>query len=320
MSNNFLYILDKDLREKCRSRAEQYYHRNVDGDEEKIKYMGGSFMRVWYNMEDADFPLHWHYAIEIIVPLENTYTVVTQQHEYVLNPGDILIIPAGEVHELKAPKSGSRMVFLFDYTAISHLNGFSAVTPFLSQPVLIPKDEESTFYDHEIDLLSQIFMEFVNQGAFSELIIYSILLSFFVTLGKYRMMTSESIAENDTGKQQELAQKLAIAFDYLDSHYTEDVTLEDVAFVAGFSKFHFSRLFKQCSGQNFHEYLLLKRIKAAEMLLLRPDYSVTEIALQSGFSSLSTFNRTFKKIKNCSPTEYRTLCTKATTGSSLNTK
>lgn len=310
MGTDFLYILDKDIREKCRSKAEQYYHRNVDGEEEKVKYMGGSFMRVWYNMENDDFPLHWHYAIEIIVPLENNYTVRTQQAEFVLNPGDILVIPTGELHELKAPETGSRLIFLFDYTAISHLNGFSALTPFLSQPVYIKKDEESYFYNHEIDLLSQIFMEFVNQGAFSELVIYSILLSFFVTLGKTRIMSSESIAETDSGKQQELAQKLAIAFDYIDSHYTEDITLEDVAFVAGFSKFHFSRLFKQCSGQNFHEYLLLKRVKVAEMLLLKPDQSVTEIALQAGFSSLSTFNRTFKKIKNCSPTEYRALCNK----------
>lgn len=47
------------------------------------------------------------------------------------------------------------------------------------------------------------------------------------------------------------------------------------------------------------------------MLLLNPDLTITEIALQSGFSSLSTFNRTFKRTKNCTPTEYRDLCSKS---------
>ena len=90
----------------------------------------------------------------------------------------------------------------------------------------------------------------------------------------------------------------------------EEITLESIADIAGFSKFHFSRLFKQCSGQNFYDYLCFKRIKTAEMLLLKPTLPITEIALQSGFSSLSTFNRTFKRLKNCTPTEYRNLCSK----------
>ncbi|ABX43014.1 helix-turn-helix domain-containing protein [Lachnoclostridium phytofermentans] len=70
-------------------------------------------------------------------------------------------------------------------------------------------------------------------------------------------------------------------------------------------------MFKQCSGQNFYDFLSFKRIKSAEMLLLNPDLTITEIALQSGFSSLSTFNRTFKRTKNCTPTEYRDLCSKS---------
>lgn len=78
-----------------------------------------------------------------------------------------------------------------------------------------------------------------------------------------------------------------------------------MAALAGFSKFHFSRLFKQYTSLTFNEYLNHRRLKAAEELLAAPDLSITEIALRSGYASLSTFNRLFKQIKHCTPTEYR---------------
>ncbi|MCI6995217.1 MAG: AraC family transcriptional regulator [Eubacterium sp.] len=55
----------------------------------------------------------------------------------------------------------------------------------------------------------------------------------------------------------------------------------------------------------FYEYLNQKRVAKAEELLITTDQSVTEIAMNSGFSSISSFNRTFKSLKGCSPTVYR---------------
>ncbi len=309
MDTSLLDSLDREMLLKCRSTSAALSHRIIEGDQEIIKYFSGSSTKIWYNDEAEDFPLHWHYAVEIIMPLENIYTIRTRKEEVVLNPGDILVIPAGELHELIAPDSGDRMICLFDYSAISNLNGFSSLTPFLSQLTCIRNDPESPVYIREFNLLNQIFSEYTTQNSFYELVIYSRLVSFFVAIGRYKMLGDKDYSSGDTNRQKELSQKLSIAFDYIDAHYTEEVTLEDVAFVAGFSKFHFSRLFKQCSGQNFHEYLCFKRVKASEVLLLKPELSITEIAFQAGFASLSTFNRTFKTINHCSPTEYRALCT-----------
>ena len=84
-----------------------------------------------------------------------------------------------------------------------------------------------------------------------------------------------------------------------------DISVEDAARTAGFSKFHFSRLFKQFTDQTFCGYLNQRRISAAETLLLNPRLSITDVALQSGFSSLSTFNRTFRTLKSCTPSEFK---------------
>lgn len=314
-SNNTLPIFEQEMLNKCRSLSDSFFHRTVDdGDKELVKFLPGSSIRLWYNRERDDFSPHWHYAVEIIMPIENTYTVIAQREETVLNPYDIMFIPAGELHEVKAPDSGSRIIALFDYAAISNLKSFASLTPFLSQATVLRYDPNSPVYVREYNLIHQIIEEYTTQNSFFELVIYSRLLSFFVALGRFKMLGDKDYAKADSNRQKELSKKLAIAFEYIDAHYTEDVSLDDVAFVAGFSKFHFSRLFKQCSGQNLHEYLCYKRIKASEILLLKPELSITEIAFQSGFSSLSTFNRIFKSINNCSPTEYRNLCTKGSPG------
>ncbi len=71
----------------------------------------------------------------------------------------------------------------------------------------------------------------------------------------------------------------------------EDLSLEGVASQAGFSKYHFSRLFKQYTDSTFYKYLNQKRIEFAKTLLQDPGVSVTEVAFKSGFSSLSAFLR-----------------------------
>ena len=90
---------------------------------------------------------------------------------------------------------------------------------------------------------------------------------------------------------------------------SENLTLDDIANIAGFSKFHFTRLFKQFTNVSFYKFLNQKRIANAEKLLANPEYTITDVALNSGFSSLSSFIRMFKIIKNCTPTEFRSMYT-----------
>ena len=95
--------------------------------------------------------------------------------------------------------------------------------------------------------------------------------------------------------------------DYITAHCTENLTVDELAVIAGFSKFHFIRLFKQFTNVTCYEYLIQKRIELAERLLIEPNLTITQVALQSGFGSLSSFNRVFKASKNCTPTEYKNM-------------
>lgn len=307
--NQVTELLDPSFLERLRSVNDDFYDRITEKNQEFVKYIDGTSVRLWYNKESHGFKLHWHPAMEMTIGVEGVYTVRTQSQEYILHPGDILMLPSGELHEIPNPGSGSRVIMLFDNQVMSQLNGFASLAPFISKPVFIPYDNTDSLSNRCIGLINQIIREYVLRNPYFELVIASRFLSILVTIGRNRLLGDHNPNTFHDSKQNELSQKLSIAFEYIDSHYTDDLTLDDVADIAGFSKFHFSRLFKQCSGQNFHEYLCYKRIQASEALLMMPEYSITEIAFKSGFSSLSTFNRAFKNINQCSPTEYRNLNT-----------
>jgi AraC-like DNA-binding protein len=92
---------------------------------------------------------------------------------------------------------------------------------------------------------------------------------------------------------------------YITKNCSEDLSLNDVASMAGFSPNYFSRMFKETTGYNFVEYLMIERVRKAQRYLGDNSIPITEVAYLSGFKSISTFNRVFHQIKNCSPRQFR---------------
>lgn len=131
-----------------------------------------------------------------------------------------------------------------------------------------------------------------------------------MTLGRTNFSANTKFPGITNHKQHEYVEKFMMVCNYITDHCTENITVEELADLAGFSKFHFARLFKQFSNMSCYEYLTQKRIAHAERLLIEPGLSITEVAMRSGFNSLSTFNRIFKSAKNCTPSEYKNLNTK----------
>ena len=92
---------------------------------------------------------------------------------------------------------------------------------------------------------------------------------------------------------------------FIEEHYTEEISLGQVAAAVHTSVFYFCKLFKKITGINFTEFVSRTRIEKAKNLLLNPNLRISEIAYEVGFQSLTHFNRVFKKVVGESPTEYR---------------
>lgn len=95
------------------------------------------------------------------------------------------------------------------------------------------------------------------------------------------------------------------AKEYMANHFTEDISLLQIATHCYVSPFHFSRLFKTFTSVSPHQYLLTLRLKNAELLLSNTSQPVADIAFTSGFNSVEHFTAAFKQKYNCPPATYR---------------
>ena len=95
------------------------------------------------------------------------------------------------------------------------------------------------------------------------------------------------------------------AIRYVKEHYTEDVSLSQLAKKYHFELSHFSRLFKKDTGKNYSEYVVELRMKLAKRYLLESELSVEEIAEKVGYNSSRHFRELFKKYIGVTPGEFR---------------
>lgn len=106
--------------------------------------------------------------------------------------------------------------------------------------------------------------------------------------------------------RKEYLQRIYKVQDYIETHVYDSLSLEELATVAGFSKFHFHRIFKGIAQESLAHYVnRLKLEKSTILLIHRRDMTVTDIAYHFGFTDSAVFSRTFKNHYKVSPTYYR---------------
>ncbi|ULQ55223.1 AraC family transcriptional regulator [Flavihumibacter rivuli] len=99
--------------------------------------------------------------------------------------------------------------------------------------------------------------------------------------------------------------RLSEVFKYVKANFREDITLTDIAAIANLTPQSFCRLFKKRTNKHFVEYLNEVRVSNACSMLLKSDRSISEIAYECGYKTLSNFNKLFKKITGKTPKEYK---------------
>ena len=101
--------------------------------------------------------------------------------------------------------------------------------------------------------------------------------------------------------------RLEAARAYVLSNIDRPISLLNVARSAGVSANYFSRLFHKSVGTRFSDWVSLQRVHKAQQLILERETSITEIAYASGFGSVSSLERAFKKHAGCTPSAFRSI-------------
>lgn len=283
-------------------------YRVMQGEREFVTYREDTTIRVWYCANPDAYSEHKHSSVEVVLPHQGECRCVVDGTEHVVKDTDVLFIPPDTPHSLSMAEGSIRSLIIFDLEPLLSIRGFSAIRPMTQSAFhLTPTDTVCTEVRAK---LFELIDKYYVRPALMNLICYSYLLQIYVLLGQSYLDYVSLQKENEKmDVRQEENSWLAInrVMEYISKNYAEDITLDSIARVAGFSKYYFSRLFTKYTGTPFSQYLLHKRITVAAQLLCNTQLSIVQVSMQSGFSSLSTFNRTFKEAHGCTPTEYRAI-------------
>lgn len=231
-------------------------------------------------------PLHYHELYEIYFITSGTCRYFIDDRSYSLNPGDLALIPEGIIHNTVYQNTGhTRML----------INCAKQYIPAAAKPnFYLYRNPEIT--DKLRFIFEQIEKEYNQPDRFSEDAVYCHIKLLFYLLARYPN-TYDSAERGNA-----VVTRAAI---YLQQHFPEDISLEQIASLAAVSPEHFSRLFKRESGMGFREYLNLLRLQKAEQLLKQsPRKSVAEVSAACGFPDSNYFSVKFKKMYGVSPKQF----------------
>jgi len=277
--------------------------RVMQGEREFVTYPDNASLRVWYSNIPWRYDPHVHSAVEVVLTLEGTVEYVVNGSAYTVRKNEVLIIPGEAPHSLNMGENSSRYLYLFEPDTLRSLRDLKMI-PGLFDRVFYLHDGSETHLRIREMLLKIQNLDHEKELAWNARA-YSYLIRIFALLSQHYLSGAVSWRKEPVGAVDQ--EVIATAMNYINEHYQEELSLEDVASFAGFSRYYFSRSFKKQTGYFFKDYLCQKRLQVAKDLLTRTELSMREVAIRSGFGSVATFNRTFREKNGCTPTKYRAI-------------
>ena len=259
---------------------------------------------------ERSYRAHWHsYGEIVLVGPGATNVYMVNQNTYELVEGDFLLIWPMEMHAIiDADReksviiqfSSAFMNTLFDLQRIMHFYRNLHVLCITSHPTLVSRLR--TIADKMKDI-------FLAAGPDRELRCCMLLMEFMLILDEHREEFAPEISGEDPYSYTDtVMRRLVTVTDYIKNNLTaDDLSQGAMAAMAGISKDYFSRIFRSVTGMNYSKWLNTVRLDKAAELLADRERTLTEIAMLSGFQSISSFNRVFRSEKGVAPGEYRAL-------------
>ena len=286
--------------------AKEYHIKRVmQGTEEYVVYFQNYPFRIWYDNHPLTFEMHWHTALEFVMPVAGEYEMIIEGKKQIIHTGEILLLPPKILHSIHSCGKGTLATFLFNMDALKGIRTFKIFSTLLSNPILFSKKTYPAIFDEIHEIMYKICNAYFEYGDLRELMIDNLLFKFFIIFGTYNASSIHKNVEDAEERLKKYFTRLTYVVEYIDEHFKENISLDYIVELSTFSKYHFTRIFKEFTSMTFTEYISHKRIDEAIHQLHNSDMSITEIALDVGFENLSRFNKSFKKIMNCSPTQFK---------------
>jgi len=253
-------------------------------------------------------PLHWHNDAELIVIKHGRGLITLDLHTIHVEAGDIIFVLPGHLHSIEQYEQ-ERMEYENIIFSPDLLTGKE--NDLCDQQYLMPLFESRTgvatiltsnlpYYQTLHQSIQAIDDLCSNPPDGYQLMIKSHLYAFFFTL-----LSNQTQKNFVPSKHTKSLEKLKQIIKYVEEHYDEPITIEDMAQLSYYSPSHFMKFFKTNMNISFTAYLNNYRLTMASRLLKSTHSTILEIATQTGFENLSYFNRLFRRKYGITPSEYR---------------
>ncbi|CAH1201396.1 HTH-type transcriptional activator RhaS [Paenibacillus plantiphilus] len=249
---------------------------------------------------------HFHPELEIIAVRSGTMEIHTPAEVYHLRAGDVLILGSCQPH-LDLRKQNQ----VVDYVVIQfELEAFldSNMLPFLYlfQESLLPLVKLNALFRDYSELRKQFYTTVIElqREHEQEQRGYEMAINYLVKKCLFLLIRHDTEGLLEHNRSMNYA-KLKLVFDYVEAHLSDKITVEQACLLVNFSYTYFLKYFKQTLGITFTDYVIHRRIKYAERLLLTEDLSIAQIAEQVGLPNLSHFYKLFKRVHHCSPKSFK---------------
>ncbi len=272
--------------------------------EEFIQHEVGTSVRVMNPFPD-DFGLktgviadmHMHKEYEFLKMTSGVMTVKTPDSEVTLTKGDILFINSYVPHTTYAQTYDQRNALVQFKPPSEKLHYLTRYLNVSNTPVyLFKKDLPET--EELSRCIGAILAEVDERKAFWNEYVDASVSMMVAILRRYGVLSDVIYERADD------ITKVKPAISYIEENYNKEISTANLAQLLNFNESYFCRLFKKAIGTSAIDYINFVRVCKAEKLLGK-DVSLSEVAYETGFSSLSYFNRVFKKYNYYTPSEYK---------------
>lgn len=247
--------------------------------------------------ENDGFELHCHPEVELSCCLAGEYGITLDGEKYTLRAGQMAVIRPMTGHSLD---SG-------DYVRLTVEMGQSLLGPYFKQLeflcrenlILTLNTSDDPLFGEVWQLLGELAE--AENGTFRNLLqkgnVYKLSGLLLQLLTRKRGL--------EAGENRHFAEKIGLALDMIYNRYFDDLTVDEVSAVCGYSKSSFCRVFKAVTGDTFHNTLNRHRVEIAGDMLRSTRLPVEKIAEQIGYPDAKSFCRVFKRITGVSAGSYR---------------
>lgn len=237
----------------------------------------------------SEFPVKFHKQIEICFVLDGVLEAEIEGKRRYLNKGDLYLVFPNIPHAVFGSSASVLIAIIDGEIAPSYHEVLSHQKP--KDPVItnekLPFGVDSLFH--------QIHDSYITNSPYRSTILHSLFNALLGTL----LNSCQTVPRNS---ENELIEKILI---YFSDHFTERITLDDVANEFNYSKYYISHMINDTLHCNFAALLNSYRISLAQNLLISSGKPIGEIATECGFQNQSSFNRVFAKYVGVSPCKFR---------------